>query len=167
MERKNRINVSNLIYLVGMGIITLIFIAIIFIIIVRPGTIKDFDDLKEIELSEYNTMASSDDEEYLIFVYSSKRNSNYDADIYRNELVRDVVVKYANYAKENDGKKIYVLDISKDINNEAMTTLGLSDNGDVPAIVVMKYSSSSSSSTVNTKKTAVDDIHTYLEGLMK
>lgn len=167
MERKNRINISNLIYLVGMGIITLIFIAIIFIIIVRPGTIKDFCDLKEIELSEYNTLASSDDEEYLIFVYSSKRNSNYDADIYRNELVRDVVVKYANYAKEKDGKKIYVLDISKDINNKAMTTLGLSDNGDVPAIVVMKYSSSSSSFTVNSRKTAVDDIHTYLEGLMK
>lgn len=162
---KNSMNLSNLIYLIGMGVITLIFLVIIFLIVVKPGTVKDFDDMKSIRLSEYDTLGTSSDEEYLIFVYSSKRNSNYDADIYRNDLVHDVVVSYANYVKENGGKKIYALDISKDVNSEAVSTLKLSDNGDVPAILVMKCSSSST--TISSTKKTVESIHTYLEGLMK
>lgn len=162
---KKDINMMNLVYLIGLSVITLIFIVFIFVIIVKPGTIKDFDDIKEIRLSEYNTLGSSSNEEYLIFVYSSKRNSNYDADTYRNDLVHDVVVSYANFVKENGGKKIYALDISKDVNSNAIEVLKLTDNGDVPAILVMKCSSSST--TISSKKTTVATIHTYLEDLMK
>lgn len=162
---KEKISATNLIYLIGMIIITIIFLVIMFFIIVRPGVINDFNDLEHIRLSEYNTLGSSEESEYLIFVYSSKKNKNYPYSVYRNDLVKETVISYANYVKENGGKKIYCLDISKDENKEAITKLNLSDAANVPAVTVMKFANNTS--TISTSKKTTADIISYLEGLMK
>ncbi len=162
---KNKISTSNLIYLIGLVAITIIFLVIIIFIVVKPGTIKNFDDLNHIRVSEYNTLGSDKNNEYLIFVYSSKKNDNYEFSTYRNGFVKNAVISYANYQKENGGKKIYAIDISKDENSNAITTFKLDDETYVPALIVMKYSNGTS--TINQTKKVTDDINTYLEGLMK
>lgn len=163
-NEKYKLDATNIVFLIGFIAITIIFAVIMILVIARPGVIKNIDDVEQIRLSEYDTLGSDKNTEYLILVYSSKKNNNYKLSTYRNELIEDVVVRYANYVKENGGKKIYAIDISKDLNKDAISKLELNVDWDVPALLVMKYSNGSSSSN-STKKTTAE-INDYLEGLM-
>lgn len=163
-NEKYKLDATNIVFLIGFVAITIIFAVIMILVIARPGVIKNIDDVEQIRLSEYDTLGSDKNTEYLILVYSSKKNNNYKLSTYRNELIEDVVVRYANYVKENGGKKIYAIDISKDLNKDAISKLELKVDWDVPALLVMKYSNGSSSSN-STKKTTAE-INDYLEGLM-
>lgn len=159
-----KLDATNIVFLIGFVAITIIFAVIMILVIARPGVIKNIDDVEQIRLSEYDTLGSDKNTEYLILVYSSKKNNNYKLSTYRNELIEDVVVRYANYVKENGGKKIYAIDMSKDLNKDAISKLNLTDEGDVPALLVMKYSNGSSS--INSTKKTTATINDYLEGLM-
>lgn len=163
-NEKYKLDPTNIVFLIGFVAITIIFAVIMILVIARPGVIKNIDDVEQIRLSEYDTLGSDKNTEYLILVYSSKKNNNYKLSTYRNELIEDVVVRYANYVKENGGKKIYAIDMSKDLNKDAISKLNLTDEGDVPALLVMKYSNGSSS--INSTKKTTATINDYLEGLM-
>lgn len=164
-NEKYKLDPTNIVFLIGFALITVIFVVIMILIAARPGVIKNLDDVEQIRLSEYDTLGSDTNNEYLILVYSSKKNNNYKLSTYRNELIEDVVVRYANYVKENDGKKIYAIDMSKDLNKDAISKLNLSDEGDVPALLVMRYSNGGCS--INSTKKTTATINDYLEGLMK
>lgn len=159
-----KLDATNIVFLIGFVAIIIIFAVIMILVIARPGVIKNIDDVEQIRLSEYDTLGGDKNTEYLILVYSSKKNNNYKLSTYRNELIEDVVVRYANYVKENGGKKIYAIDMSKDLNKDAISKLNLTDEGDVPALLVMKYSNGSSS--INSTKKTTATINDYLEGLM-
>lgn len=163
-NEKYKLDATNIVFLIGFVAITIIFAVIMILVIARPGVIKNIDDVEQIRLSEYDTLGSDKNTEYLILVYSSKKNNNYKLSTYRNELIEDVVVRYANYVKENGGKKIYAIDMSKDLNKDAISKLNLTDEGDIPALLVMKYSNGSSS--INSTKKTTATINDYLEGLM-
>lgn len=164
---KSKIGAANLIYLIGLALITVIFVVVMILVIVRPGTVKNLDDIEQVRLSEYNTLSSGSETEYLILVYSSKKNSNYKLSTYRNELIKDVIISYSNYVKENGGRKIYAIDISQDVNRDAVSKLNLTDETDVPALLVMKYSNGSTTASINSTKKTTATITEYLNGLMK
>lgn len=162
---KNKFDVTNLIFLIGMIVVTIIFVVIMIITAVRPSTVKDLNKIKEIDITEYNTLGSESQKEYLIFVYSSEKNKNYNYSIYRNNLVINTVLEYASYVKEKGGIPIYRLDVSKDENRTAISVLSLTNESFVPAIIKINYSNNTGS--INTRKNTPADVNTYLKSLMK
>ena len=150
--------------------LTVIFVVVALLIVIKPFEVKSIKGIKEIELSEYNTMLEATDDhdhdkshEYLIFVYDSRTTDPFNAS--QNEEVERYIVEYANYArKHKNASKIYVLDISKSENKDALTTLGLNQDN-MPSIVVMKNNHSSIS--INSRQKTIQDIQTYLLDLMK
>ena len=168
-NKRNKIDSTNLLLLLGLFIVTIFFLTIIVISLINPSTVKRIDQIEEITLSEYNKLGSDEQTEYLIFVYSSETNEYYEYSTYRNELVISKVLEYATYVKkhsEHDHSiKIYRLDISKKQNKDAISTLNLTEESYVPAVIKMKYSNGSAS--INTTKKSVEDIHNYLDSLMK
>ena len=167
-NKRNKIDTTNILLLLGLLIVTIVFVAIIVISLINPKTIKRIDQIEEITLSEYNKLGSEEKTEYLIFVYSSETNEYYEYSTYRNELVIGKVLEYASYVKKHSehdhAVKIYRLDISKRQNKNAIETLKLTEESYVPAVLKMKYSNGTS--TINTTKKSVEDIHNYLDSLM-
>lgn len=164
-KRQNKLDISSIVFLIGMSVVTIVFLTIMIISIVRPNVIKKINKIEEISLSEYDKLGSEKNPEYIIFVYSSKKNENYNYSTYRNELVLEAVLDYASYVKENGGIKIYRLDLSKDENKGAITELKLTDASNVPAILKMKFDTEVSK--INTTKKTPADINDYLKSLIK
>ena len=155
---------TNLLLLIGVAVIFITFVAASIILIAKPGQIKRIDQIKEITISEYTKLATEENEEYFVLVYSSETNDNYKYSTYRNELIEQAVLEYANHAKKHEGHApIYVLDLSKDVNSGAIATLGLSDEADVPALIKMKLSGTTS--TVNRRYKTVSEINDALNQL--
>ncbi len=168
-NKRNKLDSTNLLLLLGLLVVTIFFVVIIVISLVNPSTIKRIEQIEEITLSVYNKLGSEEEAEYLIFVYSSETNEYYKYSTYRNELVISKILDYASYvqkhADHDHGIKIYRLDISKRVNKDAITTLNLTEESYVPAVIKMKYNNGSSS--INLTKKSVEDIHNYLDSLMK
>ena len=164
---KKENNVVFKVLLIGM---TVIFAIAALLIVIKPFQIRSIDRIKEITLAEYNTMLDASDDhdheeshEYLIFVYDSRTTDPFNKS--QNEEVERYIIEYANYArKHKDASKIYVLDISKSENKDALATLSLKEDN-MPSVVVMK--NNHSSITIQSRYKTIQDIQTYLLDLMK
>lgn len=164
--QQNRFDATNLLLLLGMLSTTIIFVAIIVITLINPGNIKQVDDIREINISRYDDMGSEEETEYLLFIYASEQNEYYNYSTYRNKFVEEKVIEYAKYASDTEGAlPIYRIDISKKSNLEALATLKLDKEINVPAIIKMKFNEGTS--TINTTKKNVEQLIDYLDSLMK
>ena len=77
-NKRNKIDSTNLLLLLGLFIVTIFFLTIIVISLINPSTVKRIEQIEEITLSEYNKLGSDEQTEYLIFVYSSETNEYYE-----------------------------------------------------------------------------------------
>ncbi len=168
---KKQNNQNNLLFKILLITLTALFVIGVLLIIIRPFEIKKIDRIHEINIDEYNTMldASGDhhnheeSHEYLIFVYDSSTNDAFNNS--QNEEVERYILEYANYArKHHEASKIYVLDISKSENSDALTTLGLKSEN-IPSLVVMK--NDHSANKIQARHKTIQDIQNYLHDLMK
>lgn len=165
-NKRKKTDSTNLLLLLGMLIVTIFFVAIIAISLIKPSSIKNINRIEEIKISEYDKLGSEEQSEYLIFVYSSETNDYYPYSTYRNELVFSKILEYASYVNQHeDAVKIYRLDVSLRANKDAIEKLKLTEESYVPAVIKMKYSNDTT--TINTTKKSVEDIHNYIDSLMK
>ena len=161
---------NNLLFKILLISMTVVFAIAALLIIIKPFQIKSISRIKEISIAEYNTMLDASDDhnheeshEYLIFVYDSRTTDPFN--VSQNKEVERYILEYANYArKHKDASKIYILDISKSENKDALSTLSLKEDN-MPSVVVMK--NNHSSITIDSRYKTIQDIQTYLLGLMK
>jgi len=148
-KAKSQSNFTNIIFIIALCAITLFLAIFIFISVGKPFVIKDFDDIKSVDVSNYKTFDTKHTE-YYVLVYN--RNDDRDAEI------KDIVIEYANYARTNsDALPIYVLDYVTNnsiVNSDNLNISSTNLDTKLPALVHIKNGSFSSSDT----KTSISSI---------
>lgn len=147
MTNTKKSNLSGIIFLVAIAVITVILVVFVFISVGKPFVIKEFSDIKEVTIDNYKTVKK--DSEYYVLVYNNDEN--------KDKLIEEVVMAYANYARTtSDAKQIYVLNYqtNKEITNSENLNINSSSlDSKLPTLVLIKNGSVSSSDTKNTIST--------------
>lgn len=148
--------VSGIIFLIAIIAITLFLVIYTFVTVGKPFVINDFSDMNQATVEDYKEL---EDDEYYIIIYNE--------DSYKHELIKEVVIEYANYARVTAGaKKIYAMNYKEnlDISNEnhlAIAEKNLESN--IPTLIKISNNAVVSADT----KTTVSTINDVLVKLMK
>ena len=116
--KKNQIDTTRLIFLVGYAVVTLVALVFVVVLCVKPFKMASYDDLKQVDYKDYTEQKA---EEYYVFVYSDDSNSN--------DWYTDVVVQYANKARTlSNYAPIYGYDFDDDVSTQMLQSIeNLSD----------------------------------------
>lgn len=145
--KKNQIDTTRLIFLVGYAVVTLVALVFVVVLCVKPFKMASYDDLKQVDYKDYTEQKA---EEYYVFVYSDDSNSN--------DWYTDVVVQYANKARTlSNYLPIYGYDFDEAGNSKIQTAASLDGT---PALLLIK------SGSVNKKYTKWADIRNILTDAM-
>ena len=132
--KKNQIDTTRLIFLVGYAVVTLVALVFVVVLCVKPFKMASYDDLKQVDYKDYTEQKA---EEYYVFVYSDDSNSN--------DWYTDVVVQYANKARTlSNYAPIYGYDLEVSGQGRLEGELGLKS---VPALLHIKNGSVSKTYT--------------------
>lgn len=141
--KKNQIDTTKLIFLVGYAVVTLVALVFVVVLCVKPFKITSYEDLKQVEYKDYNTQKA---DEYYVFVYSEEAKTN--------EWYVDVVVQYANKARTlSNYLPIYGYDYDEAGNSKIQSAANLDGT---PALLLIK------SGSVSKKYTKWQDIRNTL-----
>ncbi len=135
---KNKNKVSGIIFLIALIAITLFLVVFTFITIGKPFVVKDFDDIKEATVENYKEL---DDKDYYVIIY--------DEQSYKNDLIKEVVIEYANYARTTEkALKIYAMNYRENLDITNANHLNITNiDKDVPTLIKISNKTVSSSDT--------------------
>lgn len=141
--------VSGIIFLVAIIAITLFLVIFTFINIGKPFVIKDFDDMKQATVSDYKEL---DESEYYIIIY--------DETSYKHELIEEVVIEYANYARTSENAiQIYAMNYRLNLDISNSNHLNISEanlNSQIPTLIKVSNNSVVTADTKNTVSNICD-----------
>lgn len=164
-----KLNISNLIILLVLTAITITFVVVI-ISTISNSKVTSYDKYTTTTTAEYDKLGSSSMEEYYVLLYSSEKNNQYNYDTFRNDEIQKTVSDFNKWLKKTKSNaKFYVIDVSKSENSDYLEIFSsqISHEGQIPAIIKMKYNKTNNISQVNEYKRTTSDIINYLENIMK
>lgn len=150
-------NFTNIIFIIAICAITIFLAVFIFITVGKPFVIKDFKDIKTVNVENYKSVDKKN-KEYYVIVYN--RNDD------RDNEIKEFVIEYANYARTNsDALPIYVLDYvtnNRITDSDNLNISSTSLDTKLPALIHITNGSYSSSDT----KTTISSIKQELASAM-
>lgn len=102
---KKKAIISSVIFIVAIVAITAFLIIFSIIKIGKGSVIKDFSDMKQATVENYKELKKTD---YYIIIY--------DEDSYKHELIKEIVIEYANYVRTTgNATPIYAMDYNENL----------------------------------------------------
>ncbi len=91
--------IKNLDLWIILGCVTLAAIIIAIVLVVKPGQIKSFDDIKTVTVEDYKSKGAST---YFVFLYDKENPAL--------EHVNNIIIEYAEYSRSHKkAPKIYIM----------------------------------------------------------
>lgn len=119
VQKKKFFNASNIIFISGIVAITII-IAVFVFIMCGPFTIKGYENMKQVNYSNYKTQ---EPHEYYVFVYSDEFE--------KSEWCEEIVIEYAELARTDDTRlPIYGYNYDAKENDKILSDLSLSQSNE-------------------------------------
>lgn len=153
---KKGTNFTNIVFIFGICLITIMLAVFIFIKVGKPFVIKDYSDIQTVNVENYKTYDKKHSE-YYVLVYNHND---------KDEEIKNIVIQYANYARTNsDALPIYVLDFKTNNSIVNSSNLNISSSNlerDLPALMIVNNGSVSSSNTKKTISTIKQELVTAM-----
>ncbi|MCM1513543.1 MAG: hypothetical protein NC090_00945 [Anaeroplasma bactoclasticum] len=147
--------VKNLDLWIILGIVTLLAIITTIVLAVRPYEIKNFDDIKVVNIKDYKSKSTGSDS-YFVLLFDSKKDS---------KEIFESAVAYAEFARTNkEAPRLYVIDYRTDKEIIASTHFNIAEANietSLPCLATI-----SSSGSLSNKKTGISNICNLFEEYM-
>lgn len=152
VNKKNDKITTDSVYQIVLLVVSAIFVVAMLLVIIKPFKYRSLDSLPSITASEITTQKPTNNTQYFVFIYETDNEET--------EMVKEKVIEYAKFAKENsDAKKIYILEKTEDNSNTILDFLSVSfdkENGYPCLLMISSGSVAQTKDTVSTILTTLD-----------
>ncbi len=125
-KEKQTYNTTNIIFIVGYAVVTLVVLFFTLWFCAEPFIISDYEEMKQLD---FDTYLEAKPEEYYIMIYSDEYHAS--------SMYEDIIVEYANYARTHgDAIKIFAYNYDAKGNDKIKNALTTnSDNSDIVRLI--------------------------------
>lgn len=125
--------ISGIIFLIAIIAITIFLVVFTFITVGKPFVIHDFEEMEQATVEDYKELGTED---YYVIVYNE--------DSYKHDLIKEVVIEYANYARTTESAiKIYAMNYQENLDICNSNHLNISSKIDTNIPTLIKISNNS------------------------
>ena len=117
--------ISGIIFLIAIIAITIFLVVFTFITVGKPFVIHDFEEMEQATVEDYKELV-------------------YNEDSYKHDLIKEVVIEYANYARTTESAiKIYAMNYQENLDICNSNHLNISSKIDTNITTLIKISNNS------------------------